>query len=459
MNAKAKLSQLIAEGKQATLMEILDAKEQRVQKQQKLLQKGSCLLCFTLNIPGSIKCDELFYQGFQEGKRLILQQLDWHHCTILEQEELHSKAGYEWYVLCDESAEKIKKQMVTIEEENDFGRLLDIDVLGQDGTKISRKDIAMPPRRCLLCDEIATGCSRSRKHSYEELMEKVIAILQEYFSHQFMDKVAANAIRALIYEVAATPKPGLVDRNNSGSHKDMDFLTFVDSSAALTAHFRHFVEKGMNLSDTAPQDVLQYLRYPGRLAEVDMDTFTKGINCHKGIIFSMGVICTAIGMRYAQGKVYDSTSVLALSGEICTQLMKDFEDIKTPYSHGEKLYIEYGVTGIRGEASKGYPSIRKVGLPVLKRYVQKGLSLNDAGVWTLLELLCVTQDSNILSRSNMDTLQDVQKKVKALLAKDIRSLSDVEQLNQEFVQKNISPGGCADLLALSYFLYFMEQQS
>jgi len=457
MNAKEKLTQLIAEGRQATLMEILDAKEERVKKQHKLLERGSCLLCFTLNIPGSIKTDELFFRGFEEGKRLILQQLNWHHCSIVVQEELHSVAGYELYVLLGETAEKIKGLMVQIEEENEFGRLLDIDVLRKDGTKISRSELSLPARKCLLCDEIAAVCSRSRRHSYEDLLEKVITILQEYFARQFMDKIAANAARALIYEVAATPKPGLVDRVNSGSHKDMDFFTFVDSSSVLTAHFRRFAEKGMDYANAAPQKVLQYLRYPGRLAEADMDTLTKGINCHKGIIFSMGVICTAIGMRYGQGKAFDSAAVLALSAEICAELMRDFDNIKTPHSHGERLYVEYGISGIRGEASKGYPSVKNIGLPALKRYVQKGLSLNDAGVWTLLELLCVTQDSNILSRSDMATLQEVQGKVRNLLNSEQSSLTDVEQLDREFVQKNISPGGCADLLALCYFLYFMEQ--
>ena len=454
---KARAWQELLKQPAASLQEILDAKERRVEKQRELLQNGKSLICFTLNIPGAIKCAPLFERGFMKGKDLILQQLHWQNCEILQQDELRSAAGYELFLLCNEDALTVKKWMIPIETDRPIGRLMDIDVLNSEGIKISRADIGMEPRKCLLCDNIAAACSRSRAHSYEELLQETVRILADTFTEEFLDKTAANAARALLYEVATTPKPGLVDRSNSGSHKDMDIFTFIDSTAVLTPYFRRFAEKGMEFSTMAPSEVLQHLRYPGRCAEAAMLEMTKGVNSHKGIVFSMGVICTAMGMLYGQGKALIADEILDLSGEICSSLMDDFKQMKEPHSYGEKLYAEHGISGIRGEASQGYPSVRNVGLPAMRKYLNQGMSLNDAGAWTLLELLSATEDSNIITRSDVTTLRSVQQQVREVLNKNDRSEELLNELDREFIAKNISPGGCADLLALTYFLYFTEQ--
>ena len=85
------------------------------------------------------------------------------------------------------------------------------------------------------------------------------------------------------------------------------------------------------------QEVLSQLRYPGRLAEEKMNQSTHGVNCHKGIIFSLGVICCAIGMRYEQGKSFSVHETLQLSKEICTSLLDDFKDIKDELSEKNKI--------------------------------------------------------------------------------------------------------------------------
>ncbi len=440
----------------ASLMDILDAKECRVEKQQDLLSRGGTLICFTLNIPGAIKCAPLFERGFHVGKEKILQQLHWQRCEIFHQEEIRSPAGYELFLLCGADPLTVKQWTVQIETDRPIGRLFDIDVLKSDGSKVSRADIGMQPRKCLLCGNMAAACSRSRAHSYEELLEETIAVLQAHFKEEFLDKTASDAARALLYEVATTPKPGLVDRNNSGSHSDMDIFTFIDSTAALIPYFRAFAERGVEFSTMDPKAVLPHLRYPGRLAEKAMFRITGGINSHKGIVFSMGVLCTAMGMLYGQNQPLTAESILKLSGEICYSLMDDFKAMTEPRSYGEKLYAEHGISGIRGEASQGYPTVRNIGFPALRRYLQSGMSLNDAGAWTLLELLSSTEDSNILARSDLDTLRSVQQQVREVLADDDRSMNIIEELDRQFIKQHISPGGCADLLALSYFLFFTE---
>ncbi len=456
MRAKAYTEKLLTEGKASSLTDILLAKEERAEMQQELLKEGKCLISFGLNIPGAIKNDKLFTQAFHEGSRRIQQQLRFKGCQQLRYESISTAAGEQCFFVVDEDALTVKKWMVQIETDSKLGRLLDIDVLCPDGSKISRSDISIEARRCYLCGEAAAVCGRSRRHSYEELLEACVRIIMDELDQAFMDKVAANAARALLYEVATTPKPGLVDCNNSGSHSDMDIFTFIDSTAVLTPYFRSFVEKGMDYAEMQPESVLPLLRYPGLKAEDAMYCITKGINCHKGIIFSMGLVCTAVGMLYAQGKTMKTPDILSLSGEICSSLMDDFKNMKEPRSYGEKLYAQYGISGIRGEACSGYPSVENIALPALKSYVEQGMTLSDAGAWTLINLLSATEDSNIITRSDIETLKEVKARASEILAKRDFSKEILVDLDRKFIEKNISPGGCADLLALTYFLYFME---
>lgn len=50
-------------------------------------------------------------------------------------------------------------------------------------------------------------------------------------------EVAKLATKALLYEVTISPKAGLVSRLSNGSHRDMDFYTFIDSALSLNKYF------------------------------------------------------------------------------------------------------------------------------------------------------------------------------------------------------------------------------
>ena len=127
-------------------------------------------------------------------------------------------------------------------------------------------------------------------------------------------------------------------------------------------------------------------------------------------------------------------------------------------SHGEKLYSRYGITGVRGQAEQGFPAVLQMGLPVLEKGLQTGLSLNDAGIAALLSLLTITQDTNLIHRCSLEEQQKLCREIGTLLSRHPYPNREIlEQLDDRFIDKNLSPGGCADLLALSYFLYFLSQ--
>ena len=63
-----------------------------------------------------------------------------------------------------------------------------------------------------------------------------------------------------------TPKPGLVDRKNSGSHRDMDIFTFLNSTSVLFPYFERCVRQAMG-GTLGPEELLAALRWEGKLAE------------------------------------------------------------------------------------------------------------------------------------------------------------------------------------------------
>lgn len=278
------------------------------------------------------------------------------------------------------------------------------------------------------------------------------------FAEMFLDKISRIAIKALLYEVAVTPKPGLVDRANNGAHKDMDFFSFIDSSLSLLPYFRTCVRLGLKYAEMDDEDLISVLRPEGVLAEKQMLAVTGGVNTHKGAIFSLGLICAAIGRIEACGGQLDEESVCSEVEKLAKHYLKDYElnPSNKELTGGEIAYTKYKFTGARGEAASGFYNVRTVALPELRRQLERGRNLNDAGVFALLHLISVTKDTNVIKRCDRQTLENIQNRVKKMLEQNTTHMRDVETMDKLFIEKNISPGGCADLLAITYFFHFLS---
>ena len=105
----------------------------------------------------------------------------------------------------------------------------------------------------------------------------------------------ALAEAALWQELELTPKPGLVDRLNNGSHRDMDHALFVRSIMAITPWFARFAELGEAHAAKPADRQLRILRPMGMACEQAMYAATGGVNTHKGGIFALGLLCFAAG--------------------------------------------------------------------------------------------------------------------------------------------------------------------
>ena len=174
----------------------------------------------------------------------------------------------------------IKKFTTEIEDATPLGRLFDMDVIRPDGRKVDREELNLEGRRCLICGGPAKVCSSRRIHTVAELQEKTTEILTAARDAQDIADAARLAVRALLYEVTTTPKPGLVDEANNGAHRDMDVPLFERSAHALRPCFEEFVRLGIQGALPAA------LQQAGVRAEQAMFAATGGVNTHKGAIYS-----------------------------------------------------------------------------------------------------------------------------------------------------------------------------
>ena len=164
------------QGIEVGIDEVLNCREKRVAIQNEMIRKyKKPVISFTMNIPGPIKTNNEIKKVFDIGKNLILEKLKENNIEILEIQELNENTGNELFISTNLLAEKIKNITVVIEESSELGRLFDIDVIDVNFEKLSRKSF----RKCLICEEQAQECGRSRKHSVEELQSKVEEILSK----------------------------------------------------------------------------------------------------------------------------------------------------------------------------------------------------------------------------------------------------------------------------------------
>lgn len=450
--------------RQVSLADMLDAREARAFRQRELLAGfRSTLISFTMNIPGSVKNSELILKGYLEGLKLLRMQLDYADIPILHQEERRSFTGNEAFLVVDAPALTVKRLTCEIEEADSLGRLFDLDVLGPDGTKLDRKDVSLGPRTCLICGGVAAVCASRRTHRLEELQVRTTRILQEHFQRQFADTLSGLAVRSLLYELAVTPKPGLVDRSNSGSHRDMDFYTFLRSAPALEPWFREMVLCGTRFAQAEANPAFQAINHIGKRAELAMQAATGGVNTHKGAIFSLGLLCGAAGRLYGReepltpDRLLEECAALSRGAYHSYRAKAESSAAKTA---GDRFFQSYGITGIRGEAAAGFPIVRKIGLPLLKELLSTGCSPDDAGGIVLLHLMAHAEDTCLIARAGHAHWKELQERLKRELTEDPRpGVEKREFMDREFIQNNWSAGGCADLLAMCWLLLFLDESA
>ena len=446
--------------REVLLSEILDARDRRVQRQQELHALYTLpLVSFTMNIAGPVKNNALIRRAFQEGRERLEDSLRGAAIEIVRQECIDEPTGCEGLFVLRGDGQSIKALCTALENEDELGRLFDFDVIDPVHGKLDRTAFGFPERCCLICGKTGKACASRRVHSVSELQAKTGSILRRYFAKKDAQWLGGQAARALLSEVCTTPKPGLVDRADTGSHRDMDIFTFVDSTAALLPYFSRVAELGQETSGFPFSQAFDRLRSEGLRAERAMLKATGGVNTHKGAIYSAGLICGAAGRLWSDSgfpssmeAILDESARLAASN---AQQTPDHLCSETATA-GEKAYLRHGLRGVRGEAADGFPSVRNIAFPALHRALAGGKTLEEAGIYALLCLISNVDDTNLVARGGIEGQRWAARRASELLAHGCcDDRASLEQFNKEMIKRNLSPGGCADLLAITYLLHFL----
>ena len=244
--------------------------------------------------------------------------------------------------------------------------------------------------------------------------------------------IAHLATRALQRELDLDPKPGLVSPSGSGAHKDMDYALMQKSIDALHPWFVHLARFGFN-----PETVdAGAIRLAGQAAESDMLSATGGVNTHRGALFALGLAVVAVAQDNAGRREGPDRRI--------SRLARSFPD--TSGTHGSRVRARFGVPGALDLARTGYRILFDDWLP----FYRSRKDGEDGCLQTLLHILATLDDTNILFRKGPAVAHRVKEQAARLLADYTRK--GMEELCETFTRDNISPGGCADMLALTLFM-------
>jgi holo-ACP synthase/triphosphoribosyl-dephospho-CoA synthase len=458
----------------------LDAREERWARRLSLaraLPSGGSLLTLTLRLPAALRLGGAFDGAARELFRALEAEARQAGISILFSEFRAAADGPEGWLSLGIGAREAKDLALGVEKEHPWGALADIDVMDREGRAVGRADLGLPPRTCLVCGAPGAVCAAGAVHDPSELRAAAEAVLDRPVPERGEPaplprvssacQIGRLALQALLEEAAVDPKPGLVTPSSRGSHVDMDYFTFLAGAAALAPWFPEAAALGAGLAgfaspeDPAARSLLESLRSAGRRAEAVMFEATGGVNTHKGLVFSLGALCAAAGCLIARGRDLTAETCCAEAGALALAAAgADFKSAaskpEAELTAGERLHRRSGVEGARGEAARGFPSALRVGLPRLRSHLAAGLSRNDALVETLLALCATVEDTCVLARGGPEGLEYLRTGAGRALAlggtRTEAGRDAVRALDDGLIARNLSPGGCADLLAVTGFL-------
>lgn len=301
----------------------------------------------------------------------------------------------------------------------------------------------------------AISASRVRKAMMEGCIWDAIQLVPPTTIPYIIGHLASMALQA---ELDTTPKPGLVDRNDNGAHCDMDHALMQRSIKALHPYFVRLAQLGFTDKQPCHDEIVNI----GIEAEREMFKATGGVNTHKGALFSIGLAAVALaGEAFCRIKQAErcgtmayndvnSKQIQSLSNSIAS-LARLFPD--TNGTHGSKAKANNILKGALDNAREGYTQLFKAWLPFYIDRIAEGD--NYALHKTLLRIMCDLDDTNIVYRTSMETMQEVKTEARQMLdtSRNIVNFeATLQAMNTDYIHRNISPGGSADMLSLVVFL-------
>lgn len=298
----------------------------------------------------------------------------------------------------------------------------------------------------------AVSASRVRKAMEEGDMSTIRQLVPPTTLPYIIAHLATQALQA---ELDTTPKPGLVDKDNNGAHRDMDYALMQRSIDTLHPYFVKLAQLGC--ADALPSHTA--IRDAGIEAEKAMLSATNGVNTHKGALFSMGLAVVAAAHEKRKIAANEEQILKERNGgeDVLVSLQTTIKALAASFpdtngTHGSKAkLLSKGTTAIKGaldNAREGYEMLFAEWLPFYIKHRKE----RDAHTLhkTLLRIMCDLDDTNVIYRTDLATAEEVKQEARALL--DNFSKAALKDMDRHYTTRNISPGGAADMLSLTIFI-------
>ena len=313
----------------------------------------------------------------------------------------------------------------------------------------------------------AVSASRVRKAMEQGDMSTIRQLVPPTTLPYIIARLATQALQA---ELDTTPKPGLVDKDNNGAHRDMDYALMQRSIDTLHPYFLQLALLGC--ADALPTHTS--IRDIGIEAEKAMLSATNGVNTHKGALFSMGLAVVAAAHEEREIAANEEQILKERNGgeDVLVSLQTTIKALAASFpdtngTHGSKAkLLSKGTTAIKGaldNAREGYEMLFAEWLPfyIERRKEHDAYTLHK----TLLRIMCDLDDTNVIYRTDLATAEEVKQEARALLdsfskahtAEDkekriAAELLALKDMDKRYTARNISPGGAADMLSLTIFI-------
>ncbi len=301
-------------------------------------------------------------------------------------------------------------------------------------------------------DGNAVSASRVRKAMEQGDMSTIRQLVPPTTLPYIIAHLATQALQA---ELDTTPKPGLVDKDNNGAHRDMDYALMQRSIDTLHPYFVKLALLGC--TDALPTHTS--IRDIGIEAEKAMLSATNGVNTHKGALFSMGLAVVAAAHEERKIAANEEQILKERNGgeDVLVSLQTTIKALAASFpdtsgTHGSKAkLLSKGTTAIKGaldNAREGYEMLFAEWLPfyIERRKERDAHTLHK----TLLRIMCDLDDTNVIYRTDLATAEEVKQEARALL--DNFSKAALRDMDRHYTTRNISPGGAADMLSLTVFI-------
>ena len=301
-------------------------------------------------------------------------------------------------------------------------------------------------------DGNAVSASRVRKAMEQGDMSTIRQLVPPTTLPYIIAHLATQALQA---ELDTTPKPGLVDKDNNGAHRDMDYVLMQRSIDTLHPYFVKLALLGC--ADALPTHTS--IRDIGIEAEKAMLSATNGVNTHKGALFSMGLAVVAAAHEERKIAANEEQILKERNGgeDVLVSLQTTIKALAASFpdtsgTHGSKAkLLSKGTTAIKGaldNAREGYEMLFAEWLPfyIERRKERDAYTLHK----TLLRIMCDLDDTNVIYRTDLATAEEVKQEARALL--DSFSKAALKEMDRHYTTRNISPGGAADMLSLTIFI-------